>query len=163
MHKALTTAVLMLVVAYALVGTADAKKRHFLPRPTCDQLHEEVAKTGPQLEAQYNAMGFTIGLPDPAFPGEEPIDGFLPKNACQTVGKRSRQGGGLMNDIHSAGEPPFPGETNPAIREYSWDWSESLTRTKKGKLRDAVTSIRCQKFSYYGPSSDPGNIQSFPC
>ena len=72
-------------------------------------------------------------------------------------------GNGFMIDIHSEGDPPFPGETNPAIREYDWFWRETVVRTKKGALRDTVTDFRCEKYAYDGSPGDPHNIQTFPC
>lgn len=142
-------------------GIASGKKKKL--KVTCEQLYAEIDKTGAQLQAQYNAMGFTIGTPDPAFPGSPPRDGINSGQACKKQGKRIRQGVGYMNDIHSEGEPFFPGETNPAIREYFWTWNQTVTRTKKGKLRSAITSIRCEKYAYEGSPSNPQGTQTFPC
>ena len=69
---------------------------------------------------------------------------------------------GYMNDIHSEGEPPFPGESNPAIREYFWTWTQTVTRTKKGALRNAI-ALSCKKYIYDRSPGDPGNVQTFAC
>jgi hypothetical protein len=157
------TAALVLLLGLAAAGTASGKKKHKPLKVTCEQLYAEIDKTGAQLQAQYNAMGFTIGTPDPAYPDYPAADGFNSGQACKKQGKRIRMGVGYMNDIHSEGEPPFPGETNPAIREYFWTWSETVTRTKKGRLRDEITTLKCEKYVYEGSPSDPSDIQTFPC
>jgi hypothetical protein len=153
----------VLLLAFALVSGDVAAKKHKRLKVSCEQLYAEIDKTGAQLQAQYNAMGYTIGTPDPAFPTDPPRDGFLSGQACKKQGKRVRIGVGYMNDIHSEGEPPFPGETNPAIREYFWTWNQTVTRTKKGKLRNTISSIRCEKYSYEGSPGDPQGTQTFPC
>jgi hypothetical protein len=155
-------AVAMAVAVVALVGAVGASGKKKPLKVSCDQLYAEIAKTGAQLEAQYNAMGFTIGTPDPGYPNDPPQDGFTAGGACKKQGKRVREGVGYMNDIHSEGEPPFPGEANPAIREYFWTWNETVTRTKKGRLRDAI-ALKCEKYIYDGSPSDPHNIQAYPC
>jgi hypothetical protein len=66
-------------------------------------------------------------------------------------------------DQNRRGHPPFPGETNPAVREYFWTWSETVTRTKKGKLRAAITELRCEKYSYTGSPSNPQDLRTLPC
>jgi hypothetical protein len=152
---------LVVLTALGPAGIASGKKKKL--KVTCEQLYAEIDKTGAQLQAKYNAMGFTIGTPDPAFPGSPPQDGFNSGQACKKQGKRIRQGVGYMNDIHSDGEPFFPGETNPAIREYFWTWNQTVTRTKKGKLRSAITSIGCEKYAYEGSPSNPQGTQTFPC
>jgi hypothetical protein len=163
---------LVILVGVWTTGSAAGKKAKPL-KVSCDQLYQEVNRTGAQLEQQYNAMGFTIGLPSPLVPdpydpagppsGGDVVDGILHSGSCQKQGKRVRMGAGFLNDVHSEGEPPFPGETNPAIREYNWYWTETVTRTKSGALRDVVTSIKCDKSIYDGSPSDPHNIQTFPC
>jgi hypothetical protein len=152
----------LLLASAVLSGGVAAKKRHKPLKVSCEQLYAEIEKTGAQLQAQYNAMGFTIGTPDPAFPDAPAQDGFTSGGACKKQGKRIRMGVGYMNDIHSEGEPPFPGESNPAIREYFWTWTQTVTRTKKGALRNAI-ALSCKKYIYDGSPSDPGNVQSFPC
>ena len=151
-----------LLLAFALVSGDVAAKKHKPLKVSCEQLYAEIEKTGAQLQAQYNAMGYTIGTPDPAYPDYPALDGFLSGQACKKQGKRIRIGVGYMNDIHSEGEPPFPGETNPAIREYFWKWTETVTRTKKGRLRDAI-ALSCEKYIYDGSPGDPHNVQTFPC
>ena len=155
-------ALAFLLLVFALVSGDVAAKRHKPLKVSCEQLYAEIEKTGAQLQAQYNAMGYTIGTPDPAFPDYPAQDGFLSGQACKKQGKRIRIGVGYMNDIHSEGEPPFPGETNPAIREYFWKWTETVTRTKKGSLRNAI-ALSCEKYSYDGSPGDPHNVQTFPC
>lgn len=166
MTRSLRTSVAFLVVlllaSAVLSGGVAAKKRHKPLKVSCEQLYAEIEKTGAQLQAQYNAMGFTIGTPDPAFPDAPAQDGFTSGGACKKQGKRIRMGVGYMNDIHSEGEPPFPGESNPAIREYFWTWTQTVTRTKKGALRNAI-ALSCKKYIYDGSPGDPGNVQSFPC
>jgi hypothetical protein len=154
---------LLIAAGLGIAASASGKKKGKPLKVSCDQLYAEIDKTGAQLQQQYNAMGFTIGTPSPAEPTLPPEDGFLHKNACQKEGKRVRMGGGFMNDIHSEGEPPFPGETNPAIREYFWTWSQTVRITKKRKLISTVTDIRCEKYIYEGSPGDPHGIQSFPC
>jgi hypothetical protein len=161
MRKLLTLTALLVLLTGVVHGAGATAKKHKPLKVSCEQLYAEIDKTGAQLQAQYNAMGFTIGTPEPD--GSPALDGFIHKNACQKQGKRIRMGGGFMNDIHSGGEPPFPGETNPSIREYFWTWSETVTRTKKGKLRSAITSLRCEKYAYSGSPSDPHDLQTFPC
>lgn len=148
--RLLLSTALVILVGLGTTGIASGKKKGKPLKVTCEQLHAEIDKSGAQLAAQYNAMGFTI-------------DGVTPKNACQKLGKRVRQGGGFMNDIHNESDPPFPGEANPAVREYFWTWSETVTRTKKGRLRAVVTDLRCEKYIYDGSPSNPGNIQTLPC
>ena len=130
---------------------------------SCEQLYAEIETTGAQLQAQYNALGFTIGLPDPAYPTDPPRDGANSGGACKKQGKRIRMGNGFMIDIHSEGEPPFPGETNPAIREYDWFWGEIVVRTKKGRAPRHGHRLPVRKYAYDGSPGDPHNIQSFPC
>jgi hypothetical protein len=154
-------------------GAAGASKRARPLKVSCDQLYAEIDKSAAQLEQQYNAMGFTIGLPSPLVPdpfdpsepptGGDTVDGILHGGGCQKQGKRVRLGVGFMNDVHSPGEPPFPGEANPAIREYNWTWREMVTRTKSRALRDAVLDLKCDKSTYDGSPQDPHNIQTFPC
>jgi hypothetical protein len=157
---------LVILVALGTTGIASGKKHKPL-KVTCEQLYGEIEKTGAQLQAKFNAMGFTIGLPEPVDPGDSSflpgrtIDGFVAGQACRKQGKRIRQGVGYMNDINSPGEPPFPGETNPNIKEYFWTWGETVTRTKKGALRDTITSIRCEKYASVGTDADPNVV--FPC
>jgi hypothetical protein len=151
-----------LVLGSALIsGNAEAKKRKPL-KVSCEQLYAEIERTGAQLQAQYNAMGFTIGVPDPLYPSDPPPDGFTAAERCRKFGKRVRQGVGFMNDVYLEG-PFFPGETNPAIREYFWTWTQTVTRTKKGKLRSAIVSLRCEKYIYEGPPSQPSGTQTLPC
>ncbi len=157
------SAALVTVVALGAAGNASGKKKAKPLKVSCDQLYAEIDKTAAQLQAQYNAIGFTIGLPDPAYPTDPPIDGSNHGGACKKQGKRIRQGVGFMIDIHSEGEPPFPGETNPAVREYDWTWSETVIRTKKGLLHDIVSNFKCEKYIYDGSSGDPHNIQTFAC
>jgi hypothetical protein len=164
-----------LVILFALgtAGLSSAKKKAKPLKVTCDQLYVEVRNVGAQLQSQYNAKGFTIGLPQPAVPDPDdpsapidpspPIDGVTSKGACQKQGKRVRMGGGFMSDVHSPGEPFFPGETNPAIREYFWYFSVTVTRLKTGALRDALTDVRCEKYIYDGSAVDPHNLQTLPC
>jgi hypothetical protein len=151
----------ILILAAACIGGQAAAKKHKPLKVSCEQLYAEIDKTGAQLQAQYNGMGFTIGVPEPD--GSPAVDGFISGQACKKQGKRVRMGGGYMNDIHSEGEPPFPGERNPAIREYFWKWRETVTRTKKGRLRDTINSLTCEKYSYSGSPGDPHDLQVFPC
>jgi hypothetical protein len=137
--RVLRPAAILAATALALTaglgaGTASAGKKGKKLKVTCEQLYDEVAKTGAQLQIQYNGMGYTM-------------DGFTTRNACQKQGKRVRIGGGFMHDVHREGDPPFPGETNPSVQEYFWTWDQTVTRTKKGKLRSVVTGIRCEKIA----------------
>lgn len=155
----LFVALLILVVA-AMPNSASGKKKPL--KVSCEQLYAEIEKTGARLQAQFNAKGFTIGAPDPEYPDAPPRDGFTSAERCQKQGKRVRQGTGFMNDVRNESDPPFPGETNPAIREYFWTWTQTVTRTKKRKLRSEI-SLRCEKYAYEGSSSNPQNTQTFPC
>jgi hypothetical protein len=118
-------------------------------------------------------MGFNIGSPqDVVEGGGTSIDGSGAGEACRYVGTRHlkggvstgvREGNGFMIDIKSEGEPSFPGETNPAIREYDWKWKEIVSNTRKGVMHGTISSLNCTKYSYDGSPSNPGNIQAFPC
>jgi hypothetical protein len=164
-HLSATTVIIWLVVLVALAtaGVASGHKKAKPLKVSCDQLYAEIDKTGAQLQQQYNAMGFTIGVPDPAYPSDPPQDGVISGQGCKKLGKRVRQGVGYMLDIHSEGEPFFPGETDPAIREYDWYWDEIVTRTKKGALRDAIVNFKCEKSTYDGSPANPHNVQTLPC
>ncbi len=169
------TALVLLIAISALAGGAEAKKRHKYLAVRCDESFREVLdQTGLQVAARYNAMGFNIGsAQDIATGGGSSIDGVLPGEACRYVGKRRLKGGVstgvregkvFMSDYLSEGEPPFPGETNTAIREYDWSWKELVARTKKGVLYGTIEgSISCTKASYEGSPYDPHSIQEYPC
>jgi hypothetical protein len=166
---------LLLLALVALTGSADAKRHHrYLPvRCGTVAFHNVIEQTGQQLIAQYNGMGFDIGSPqDIDTGGGSSIDGITPGEACGYVGTRHlkggvstgiREGNGFMSDYKSVGEPPFPGETNPAIREYDWKWKELVSNTRKGVLHGTVESINCTKYTYTGGPTNPGNVQGFPC
>jgi hypothetical protein len=155
-------------------ATASKKKHRYLPVKCEDPAYRTVLEqTGQQLVAQYNAMGFSIGSPaDVAEGGGQSIDGQTPGEACRYAGTKRykngvstgvREGNGFMIDYLSPGEAPFPGETNPAIREYDWKWKELVFHTKKGVLRGTVSSLNCTKYTYDGGFSQPSNIQPYPC
>jgi hypothetical protein len=175
MRRTQTTIIVLLAALTALTGSAAAKKRHtYLPvRCGTAAYHNVIDQSGEQLVAQSNAMGFNIGSPlDVTAGGGRSIDGENPGEACQYVGTRHlkggvstgvREGNGFMIDYLSPGEPPFPGETNSAIREYDWKWKERVSNTRKGVLHGTVVSINCTKYSYSGSFSDPGPGQSYPC
>jgi hypothetical protein len=151
------------------------KRRHrYLPVRCQDPDYFAVIdKTGKQLIAQYNAMGFAIGSPaDIAEGGGHSIDGETPGEACRYAGTKHlkggistgvREGNGFMIDYLSPGQPPFPGETNPAIREYDWKWKELVSNTRKGVLHGTISMINCTKYSYEGSFSQPGDAQAYPC
>jgi hypothetical protein len=143
-------ALVLLATAVAAAG-ADAKKHKRL-RLTCDQTTDAIFQTGEQLRAKYNAMGFTI----------EPAPyGLLVGGGCKNIGKLTRQGSAFMADVHHTddGSPPFPGETNPDVYAYHWQWREIVTRTKKGRIRTTVTDFQCTREAL-GPEYD---IQVLPC
>jgi hypothetical protein len=150
---------LVTVIGLGTTGIASGKKAKPL-KVSCDQLYAEIDKTGAQFQAQYNAMGFTIGVPNEF---GDVLDGARSGGACHKQGKRIRQGNGYMIDIHSASDRPFPGETNPQIREYDWFWDETVTRTKTRLLRVAVSNFRCEKYTYDGSPGDPHNVQTIAC
>jgi len=151
---------LVILMGLGTSGVASGKKKHKPLKVSCGQLSAEIVKTETQLQAQYNAMGYTIGVPDEF---GDTIDGIGHSQGCQKQGKRIRQGNGFMIDIHTSVDPPFPGETNPDIREYDWLWNEVVTVTKTGQLRDTVINFRCEKYTYDGGPFNPSNIQTFPC
>ena len=174
--------VIVALAALALLicgPAAAAAKKHGSLRVTCDQVQAESAKTGAQLEAQLNAKGFSIESPediaDNTLRGYSPgtsIDGWYAYKRCRTIGKRHFKGGGTANvlqgggfiyDILSPGERPFPGETNPAIRRYDWSWTETVTRNRKGRLVDTVSTPPCTKSSFTGDPYDAQNVQTYPC
>jgi hypothetical protein len=177
------TAALAILVALPTAGIASGagpatasrhKHRHKYFTVRCDDAFRNVIdQTGLQLVAQYNAMGFNIGSPqDVTAGGGSSIDGTLTGEGCRYVGTRHLKGGvstdvregvGFMNDYLSEGEAPFPGETNPAIREYDWKWKEIVSRTKKGVRYGTISGINCTKASYDGGFSNPYNIQEYPC
>jgi hypothetical protein len=175
MRRLAMSALLLLVAIWAVAGGAQAKKRHsYLPvRCGTVALHNVVVQTGQQLIAQYNAKGFDIGSPqDVATGGGTSIDGVEAGEGCRYAGTRHLKGGvstgvreanGFMNDYMSEGEPPFPGEPNPAIREYDWKWKELVSNSRKGVLHGTVSSINCTKYTYDGGPSNPGNVQGYPC
>jgi hypothetical protein len=144
---------LLLLTALVLSGAADAKKHKRL-RLTCDQAREAIATTAEQYRARYNAMGFTI---------EPAPDGLLVGGGCKNVGKLTRQGAAYMADVHHGddGSPPFPGEPNPDVYAYHWQWSEIVTRTKKGRIRTSVTDFQCTREAL-GPPPE-FDIQVLPC
>jgi hypothetical protein len=172
---AVLTALLVLASGPGQATAGGHKHRHrYLPVRCEDPRYRAViAQTGDQLVAQYNAMGFSIGsTQDVATGGGSSIDGTTPGEACRYVGTRHlkggvstgvREGNGFLIDYLSEGEPPFPGETNPAIREYDWKWKELVSNTKKGVMRGTVSGITCTKYSYDGGFSNPSNVQGFPC
>ena len=147
-------AVVVVVLALTLGGTASAKKKHKPLKVTCDQLHDQIGQTAEAFRDQYNAMGFTI---------EEAPYGFLVGGGCKKSGKRTRQGSAFMADVHHSGDgdPPFPGETDPNVVEYHWLWDETLTITKKRKLIDSAGNFRCVK--YFLDDSTPSGLNERPC
>jgi len=177
----LSIAVVLLAVAGSSLASGAShatasrhKHRRFLPvRCNDPDFHAVLEKTGEQLVAQYNAMGFAIGRPaDVAAGGGKSIDGQNPGEGCRYAGTKHlkggvstgvREGNGFMIDYLSPGQPPFPGETNPAIREYDWKWKELVSNTRKGVLRGTVSSINCTKYAYAGSFSQPGPGVAYPC
>ncbi|HEY7267781.1 MAG TPA: hypothetical protein VH501_08815 [Solirubrobacterales bacterium] len=149
-------AISLLLIATALVvaGGAVAKKKHKRLRLTCDQTTEEIFKTAEQFRQQHNAAGWTI---------EPAPDGLLVGSGCKNVAPRTRQGSAYLADVHypDDGSPPFPGETNPSVYAYHWFWTETVTRTRKGRLRDTITDSHCQREAI-GPAPD-FDIQVLPC
>jgi hypothetical protein len=127
----------LLIVAVAMIGVADGQKHKRL-RLTCDQTTDAIFQTAEQFRAQYNAQGFTI---------EDAPYGLLVGSGCRNVGKLTRQGSAYMADVHYAddGSPPFPGETDSNVFKYRWQWTEVVTRTKKGKVRTTVSNFACFK------------------
>jgi hypothetical protein len=147
------TALLLLATAVALSGGAVAKKHKRL-RLTCDQTTDAIFQTGEQFRARYNAIGFTI---------EEAPSGLLVGGGCKNVGKLTRKGSAYMADTHYSddGSPPFPGETNPNVYSYRWQWSETVARTKKGRIRTTVADFQCTKEAI-GPAPS-FDVQELPC
>jgi len=144
---------LLVLLTGALAGAAEGKKHKRL-RLTCDQAIEAISTTAEQYRARYNAMGYTI---------EPAPDGLLVGSGCRNVGKLTRQGSAYMADVHHAedGSPPFPGETNPDVYAYHWQWSETVARTKKGRIRTTVSDFRCSKEAI-GPAP-AFDILQLPC
>jgi len=152
------TALLVLASVPGWATASGHKRRHrYLPVRCQDpRYHNVIEQTGAQLVAQYSAMGFNM-------------NGAEAGEACGYVGTRHlkggvstgvREGNGFMNAL----SPPFPGETNPAIREYDWKWKELVSNTKKGVLHGTVESLNCTKYSYdIGGSGGMYNVQSYPC
>jgi hypothetical protein len=49
------------------------------------------------------------------------------------------------------------------VREYFWTWSETVTRTKKGKLRAAITELKMREVHLHRESLEPPRIfRRFP-
>jgi hypothetical protein len=142
---------LVVLVGVGTAGIATAKKKRL--RLTCDQTTQAIFNTAQQLRAQYNAMGFTI---------EDTPYGILVGSGCKNVGKLTRKGSAYMGDVHHTddGSPPFPGETNPYVYAYRWQWNEIVTRTKRGKIRTTVTEFRCVKEAMEPPGYA---VQELPC
>ena len=167
--------VLLVVASGPGLATAGGHKHRnrYLPVRCEDPDYTNViAQTGAQLVAQYNAMGFSIGSPQDVDANGSSIDGATPGGACRYVGTRHlkggvstgvREGNGFMIDFKSEGEPPFPGETNPAIREYDWKWKELVSNTRKGVLHGSISSLSCTKYSYDGTYNSSYNVQAYPC
>jgi hypothetical protein len=151
---AMVSALLVLVTALVLTGGAAAKKKHKRLRLTCDQATEAIFATAQQLRAQFNAKGFTI---------EDAPYGILVGSGCKNIGKLTRQGSAYMADVHYAddGSPPFPGEANPDVYAYHWQWSEIVARTKKGRIRTTVTDFQCTREALGPPPYY--DIQVLPC
>jgi hypothetical protein len=148
---ALAAALAMLV---ALLGAGGAAaKKHKRLRLTCDQAQQEIFNTAEQFRAQHNAIGWTI----------EPAPDGLLVGGCKNVAPLTRQGTAYVADVHHPddGSPPFPGEANPGVYAYHWFWTESVARTKKGRLRDTVGDVQCQREAI-GPAPDY-DIQVLPC
>lgn len=148
---AISAVVGLLIVIGVVVTGADAKKRL---RLTCDQTTDAIFKTAQGFRAKYNAMGFTI---------EDAPYGLLVGSGCKNIGKLTRQGSAYMADVHHTddGSPPFPGETNPDVYAYRWQWNEIVTRTKKGRIRTTVTDFRCTKEAFGPPPTY--DVQELPC
>jgi hypothetical protein len=160
-------------------ATAGGHRHRYLPVHCNSDFFEVTLQTGSQLAAQYNAMGFDIGSPQDVTEGGantngHSIDGWGTTEACRYAGTRHHKGGastgvregkGELDDILSDGEQPFPGETNPAIREYDWTWKELVFHNKKGVLVGTVSGpVTCTKQSYDGyPLSEVRNVREYPC
>ncbi len=104
---------------------------------TCEQLYDQIDKTATRLAAEYDAKGSSIDLIGSA-------------QRCYKEGKRTRRGKGYMIDT-----PPIPGEADPAVSDYYYSWVQTVTRTKKGKLRSAVSDFKCARTVV----DDSGNYQ----
>ena len=148
--------VFICVVLLLALGSASeaAAKKHKHLRLTCDQTQQEIFNTAEQFRQQHNALGWTI---------EPAPDGLLVGGACKGVAPLTRQGSAYLADVHYAddGSPPFPGEADASVYAYHWFWTEIVTRTKKGRLRDTVTDFNCQREAI-GPSPY-FDIQVLPC
>ena len=94
---------------------------------TCEQLYDQIDKTAVRLAAQFDAKGSSIDLIGSA-------------QRCYKEGKRTRRGKGYMIDT-----PPIPGEADPAVSDYYYSWVQVVTRTKKGKLRSAISDFKCAR------------------
>jgi hypothetical protein len=127
-----------LALAFALLSAGGAAaKKHKRLRLTCDQAQQEIFSSAEQFRQQHNATGWTI---------EPAPDGVL-VGGCKNVAPLTRQGTAYLADVHHGddGSPPFPGETNPDVYAYHWFWTETVSRTKKGRLRDTVIDFRCER------------------
>jgi hypothetical protein len=144
----------LLVIALAASASAVGKKKHKRLRLTCDQTTQAIFQTAEQLRAQLNSQGYTI---------EDAPYGLLVGGGCKNIAPLTRQGRAFLADVHYAddGSPPFPGETNPDVREYHWFWDEIVARTKKGKIRTTVQNFTCVK-DIYDPNP-PYEISEVPC
>jgi hypothetical protein len=147
----LIVASLVGLLCVGVAGNATAKQKRL--RLTCFQTTEAITNTAQQLRAQYNAMGFTI---------EDAPYGLLVGSGCSNVGKLSRQGSAYMADVHHGddGSPPFPGETNPYVYAYHWQWNELVSRTRKGGIRTSLTDFRCVREAREPPDYA---VQVLPC
>jgi len=154
MRRLLTLTTLLMLLTGLIVSGGVAGKKHKRLRLTCDQAIAAISVTAEQYRSQYNAKGFTI---------EPAPDGLLVGGGCRNVGKLTRQGSAYMADVHYSGDgsPPFPGETNPNVYAYHWQWSETVTRTKKGRIRTAVSDFTCTREAL-GPAPEY-DIQVLPC
>lgn len=106
---------------------------------SCDELHAEIDKTASRLAQEYDAKGSSI-------------DFFGSFQRCYKQGKRTRQGKGYMVD-----DAPIPGEPDPQVTDYYYQWVQVVTRTKKGKLRSTISDIRCTKSTFDGSYQPAGS------
>ena len=150
MRRLLITSLSLFLIVGVAAGGAGAKKHKRL-RLTCDQTTQAIFQTAERYRAQLNSQGYTI---------EDAPYGLLVGSGCKNIAPLTRQGRAYLADVHYGddGSPPFPGETNPDVREFHWFWDEIVARTKKGKIRTTVQNFTCVKDIY-----TTTDIQEVPC
>jgi hypothetical protein len=130
----------LLVVAVAATGTATAKKKKRLKPPSCDQTVAFIQNTANRLSGELAARGFT--------PDEVLGHNYGYSDTCRLIRPNKRRGSGRITDYRPSGtDPDYEGQPF-----YEFGWSETVTRTRKGKLTSTIEGFSCR----YGVQTGTG-------